>query len=105
MLVTVHPDTWTNNDAEVEVADLIRESGVVRMRSPDHTCLLRRGAVHGMEVVGKILASCPRWGKKDLTKPITRAGCHRTVLRDECEIDVLGTSKNRAGRWDSTLSH
>ncbi len=62
------------------MADLVREGDVIGMGGPGHARLLRRGAVHGMEIVGNVVAAGAAWVILHLTKGISRAGDHRTTL-------------------------
>src|SRR5450759_1580946 len=67
----------TSTIAVVEVADLIGEGDVIRMRCPGHAGLLRRGAVHGMEVIRNVVARAGEW---DLAETIRSARRHRTGM-------------------------
>lgn len=62
--------------AIIEMADLVGERDVVGVGRPRYTRLLRRGAVHRMEVVRNIVAACPGGIKLNLTKAVGRAGGH-----------------------------
>ena len=81
--------------AIVEVADLVRERDVVGVRGPDHPGLLRRGAVHRMEILGDQLALAAVWLIQRRSKPVARAGGHRTGLAVGL---ILDTDEQSAAR-------
>ncbi len=85
--------------AVVVVTDLIGEGDVVGVSHPRHACLLRRSAIHRMEVVRNVVAGGAIRIILNLTEAIGGAGRHRATLPDcmivNADIQAIGGIMHR----------
>src|SRR5262249_41021154 len=71
---------WIGAAAILEVADLIREGDVVRVRCPWHARVLAGRAVHRMEVPWGLRTGGSAWSVVDCGEAIGAASRHRSGL-------------------------